>query len=172
MGSGKTTIGKNIALILNYNFIDTDQLIEESLGTTISKIFEIYGEKFFREQEQQLITNLLATAENNTNIALGGGSICNNQIAKLVKQKTTSIWLKTELEILLKRLDHSSNRPLLEKGNKRIILENLIKERYPFYENSDLIFENNYDDPNIAMERVERCLLPLLRELWPLKLAD
>ena len=100
MGSGKSTMGSLISSKLKLNFIDTDQLIESKLGESISNIFKNKGEKFFREIEEKITLETLK--KKNIVIALGGGTFLNNKIRKEVLSSHVSIWLKWDIETLLK----------------------------------------------------------------------
>jgi shikimate kinase/shikimate kinase/3-dehydroquinate synthase len=80
MGSGKSSIGSLVSKKLNIDFIDIDKYIEKKMGMTISKIFEIKGEVYFRKIEE--ITTLKILKSNKTVISLGGGAILNNRIKK------------------------------------------------------------------------------------------
>lgn len=115
MGSGKTTIGKELAIRLNWPYVDLDALIEETLEMSIPAIFETKGEIFFRKQEHVLLKNCLA--ENNSAvISLGGGTPCyaNNHVF-FKNKEVESIYLKASIETLVERIKKSgTERPLLK----------------------------------------------------------
>ena len=144
MGSGKSIIGKDLSKYLNLNFFDTDKEIELTTKKSISKIFEEKGELYFRNIEVKVCTELLNLE--NCVISLGGGSIINQEIRKIIKKNSYSIYLQVNLDNLLKRLKSSKKRPLLnKKQNKRDILENLYNNRRKFYEKADFIVNNDND---------------------------
>ena len=144
MGSGKSIIGKDLSKYLNLNFFDTDKEIELTTKKSISKIFEENGELYFRNIEVKVCTELLNLE--NCVISLGGGSIINKEIRKVIKKNSYSIYLQVNLDNLLKRLKSSKKRPLLnKKQNKRDILENLYNNRRKFYEKADFIVNNDND---------------------------
>ena len=144
MGSGKSIIGKDLSRYLNLKFYDTDKEIERKMKKSISAIFEEEGESFFRDIELKVCTELL-TLENCV-ISLGGGSIINREIRKVIKINSYSIYLQVKLNNLLERLKSSKKRPLLNtKLNKRETLLNLYNDRRKFYEKADLIVKNNND---------------------------
>ena len=144
MGSGKSIIGKDLSKYLNLNFFDTDKEIELTTKKSISKIFEENGELYFRNIEVKVCTELLNLE--NCVISLGGGSIINKEIRKVIKKNSYSIYLQVNLDNLLKRLKSSKKRPLLnKKQNKRDILENLYNNRRKFYEEADFIVNNDND---------------------------
>ena len=144
MGSGKSIIGKDLSRYLNLNFYDTDKEIEIKTKKNINTIFEEEGEPYFRDMEERVCIELLT--HNNCVISLGGGSIINKKVRKLIKENSYSIYLKVKLNNLINRLKTSNKRPLLNKNlNKREILEKLYHERRKFYEEADFVVNNDYD---------------------------
>ena len=133
MGSGKSTIGKKLAKSLSLDFVDTDQEIESKTGVEISWIFEKEGEKGFREREKVILKELLK--RNHLVISSGGGTVLLEENRRLMNSKAS-------IELQLKRTRKGSRRPLLEKGDKRKILENLKIERNHLYsEVADIIID-------------------------------
>jgi len=130
MASGKMTIGKELSKILNRDFIDTDELIEKKVGLTIKEIFQRYGEDFFRDTEEKIISEI--TKDNNTVIATGGGCILRETTRRLLKEKGLVFWLKVDPETVMNRTDSDNTRPLLlvEKEEKIRIL---LAQREPLY---------------------------------------
>ena len=140
MGSGKTAVGKSIANMLNYKFIDTDKQIEKITKKSIKEIFNEDGEKFFRNLEEKIITSFLN--EKNIIISLGGGSIINKNIRKLIKKNSYNIYLHVKIDILIKRLQNSNNRPLIVNTDLNTTLNELFEKRKKFYQKADLILSN------------------------------
>lgn len=135
MGAGKTTIGKKLAQHLSIPFIDSDHEIEKTAGCTISDIFEQYGEAEFRRVEHEVIRRLIK--QSSVVIATGGGAFMHAKTRQLLKEQTTTIWLHCNVDTLLERISHHTHRPLLNSGDKREILSNLITTRYPVYAEAD-----------------------------------
>ena len=129
MGSGKSTIGKALAEALNLEFIDTDTLIEEIEGMTISQIFEKFGEKHFRMLETKLIQKLCK--EEGRVIALGGGLAANTDNHKFLKESGKIVFLNCEIEETLRRISGDKTRPLTTLGKEDIIKR--YNERLPIY---------------------------------------
>ena len=140
MGSGKTAIGKSLATKLRYSFVDTDKLIEEKTKKTIKDIFNQDGEIFFRNMEERIIINLLDKKK--IIISLGGGSILNKNIRNLIKKNSYNIYLQVKIDILIKRLRNSRNRPLIINKDLKKTLNELIEKREKFYKKADLIIHN------------------------------
>ena len=140
MGSGKTAIGRILANKLDYNFIDVDKMIEIEAKKTIKKIFDEDGEEYFRDLEEKITINILKHKE--TIVSLGGGAIINNNIRNSIKEKSYNIYLRVDVNILVKRLQNSKTRPLIYKKNLKKELINLINKREKFYQKADLIIKN------------------------------
>ena len=130
MGSGKSSIGSIVSKKLNLNFIDVDQLIEKKLRMKISKIFEIKGEKYFRQIEETTTVNLLK--KNKAVISLGGGAFLNNKIKKEILDNHISFWLNWNNQTLIDRIINSRKRPVAFNISKNQLFD-LIKKRSIVY---------------------------------------
>ena len=130
MGSGKSSIGSLIAKKLQLNFIDIDNVIENELGLSIKKIFEIKGENYFRKFEEK--TTLKKLKSSSTVISLGGGAFSNKEIRKEVIKNHISFWLNWSDDILLNRIKNSKKRPLAFNSSENEIID-LIKKRSNIY---------------------------------------
>lgn len=134
MGSGKSTIGKQLAKELDIPFADLDSLIEKQENRSIPEIFSLEGEAAFRSIEQRLLIKTAQEAEGV--LALGGGSLQNQQITDHVKLHGWLIFINPPEAVLLNRLKNSKKRPMLNSGedeNQKEIIGRLMKERLPFY---------------------------------------
>lgn len=152
MGAGKSTVGRRLANTLEVDFIDSDNEIMEAAGCSISDIFEGYGEAIFRDLEQRVILRLITGDP--CVIATGGGAFIQPTIREAIKQKSTSVWLKAELPVLVERVSRRDNRPLLMTGDKSDILQKLIDERYPIYERADLTIDSNMGTHESVVENI------------------
>ena len=131
MGVGKTTIGKRLAKELSYAFIDMDKIIEKQEGESISSIFRNKGEDYFRKIEKKL--TIIELKKNSSVISLGGGAFLNSTIRQYSKKKSISFWLDVPIEILIKRLKKSKNRPVLEKEKTDTSIKKIYFIRKKFY---------------------------------------
>lgn len=143
MGSGKTAVGKALAATLDYPFIDLDEFIEQSESTTIRELFSNKGEIYFRRKESESMSSLLNIYDMSV-IATGGGTPCygNTMGLLLNSEKTTTIYLKTSVDELTKRLfSERSTRPLIAHLTNEADLTDFIRkhlfERAPVYERSE-----------------------------------
>ena len=134
MGSGKSSIGAMVSRKLNIPFIDIDNLIEEYTGTTISEIFEVNGEDYFRNLEEKITIKSLKYK--NVIISLGGGGFVNDKIRQDVLTNHFSFWLNCDDLVLIKRIKGSKKRPLATKSSEQEI-KAIIKKRKKIYSKAD-----------------------------------
>lgn len=156
MGAGKTCIGKRLAQELGLPFVDADHEIEEAAGCTIPEIFAKHGEAVFRDGERRVIARLLDDAPHV--LATGGGAFIDPATRAKVGEKAVSIWLRADIDLLMRRTARRSNRPLLKKGNRRETLERLIEQRYPIYAEADITVDSADAPPEVTVERVMAAL--------------
>ena len=136
MGAGKSSIGRRLASELNLPFVDADIEIELAAGMSIPEIFEAHGEPYFRSGEARVIARLL---ENGPQVlASGGGSFINPHTRALIRARGISVWLKADLDVLLRRIKRRSDRPLLKTDDPEQTLRQLIAQRYPIYAEADV----------------------------------
>ena len=130
MGVGKSTIGRLIAKRLKIKFIDVDKVIEKKEKKTIKRIFEDNGEKYFRKLEEK--TTLKILKNNRSVIALGGGAFINKEIRQKVLSSCVSVWLKVDLDKLIKRYNND-RRPLLDKKKLNTDVKRIYQSRKKIY---------------------------------------
>ncbi len=130
MGSGKSSIGLLVAKKLKLEFVDIDKEIENEIGLSISKIFELKGENYFRKFEEKITLNKLKLSS--TVISLGGGAFINQKIRRVVLKKNISFWLNWSDQILLDRIKNSAKRPLAYKSSDDKLIE-IINKRSSLY---------------------------------------
>lgn len=140
MGAGKSTVGRRLARKLGWEFVDSDEEIEAAAGCSISDIFAIHGEPIFRDLEMRVINRLVHSKP--VVLATGGGAWMQPTVRDVIKQNATSLWLRADIDVLVERVSKRGHRPLLEKGDKRAILERLMADRYPVYGQADVIVDS------------------------------
>lgn len=133
MGSGKTSVGVHLAERLTYQFKDTDQMIEKKAGDTISRIFSIHGEEYFRNLETDLLKELVPNLDK-TVLSTGGGMPVREQNMKLLKDLGYVVFLKATKQTTLNRLRGDVSRPLLKGEDLEIKVERMLELRTPIYE--------------------------------------
>ena len=145
MGAGKSTVGRRLAAKLGLTFVDADEEIEKAAGCSIEDIFDIHGETAFRAGERRVIVRLL---ENPVHVlATGGGTFMDPDTRAHIRENAISVWLRVDLDLLVKRTSRRGNRPLLKQGDPREVLARLIAERYPVYEEAEIIVDSG-DGPH------------------------
>ncbi len=140
MGAGKSSIGRRLASDLNLPFVDADAAIESAAGMSIPEIFEAHGEPYFRSGEARVIARLLESGPQV--LASGGGAFINPQTRELIRARGVSVWLKADLDVLLRRIKRRSDRPLLRTDDPERTLQRLIEERYPIYAEADVTIQS------------------------------
>lgn len=135
MGTGKTAIGREISKKIGIPFVDTDRLIEEREGKTISEIFEDEGEPYFRSLETVVLTEMTAADDaHRAVISLGGGTPITEGNHELIRSLGCVVWLKTSLGETLERVSGNTSRPLLQCDNPTEKVKALMNSRFPIYE--------------------------------------
>ena len=153
MGCGKTTLGKKLAMKMDLNFIDLDEMIAEVEQMSIPELFKCKGEKYFRALETEWLSRF--DGEGYV-ISLGGGSPCFNENMKLINSIGTSVYLQMNSDLLRDRLlDSKQKRPLIEafkndKTKLALEIDKLLKGREGFYNKANIIFEaSNMSDTKL-----------------------
>jgi len=134
MGAGKTTVGKQLAERLQLRVIDTDRMIEEIQGKSITHIFAEDGETTFRMYEKEIL-KILPTDD--IVITTGGGIVIQKENREWMRENGIVIYLHCELEEIFRRLAHDNTRPLL-KQNKKEEIRRLLLERLPYYKEANI----------------------------------
>ena len=141
MGAGKTSVGRALAHHLAVPFVDSDKEIERAAGCSVVDIFSLYGEKEFRRVEQQVVSRLLDTPPAPKVISTGEGAFITPAVREKVLDQAISIWLKADLDLLVKRTRFRDTRPQLLHNDSKKILAQLIAERYNTYALADITVE-------------------------------
>lgn len=139
MGAGKTCVGEAYAKKHGLTMVDTDYLIREQAGTSISDIFAERGEETFRQMETKLLKKLVANRENMSErmiLSVGGGLPLREENRNLLKELGRVVYLRVSADTVLKRLEGDTTRPLLQGDNVKETVERLIEKRNPLYEES------------------------------------
>jgi len=130
-GSGKSTVGKELALRLGALFVDCDKVIEQRAGCSIARLFEHDGEPAFRELEAEVLASLVN--DGSAVIATGGGAILRPDSRELLRTATTCVYLNASPDLLWSRLRRDRKRPLLQVEDAETRLRELSAQRDPLY---------------------------------------
>lgn len=141
-GAGKSYWAEKISTAYNLSLVDLDKRIEGREGQTIKNIFRSKGEAYFRNLETTLLLELVADKQNDVIVACGGGTPCFADNLKNMQQAGNIVYLRANIESLLKRLENEVlHRPLLQKGDLRSYLQDLLNKRKPIYEQAHYILD-------------------------------
>ena len=152
MGVGKSTVGKNLAQKLSYNFVDIDRTIESREGSTINLIFKNKSESYFRKLENEI--SLEKLKKKNTVISLGGGAFLNKSIRREIKNTSVSFWLDVDVSELIKRLKKNKKRPLLYNKNLNVTVNKIYLERKKTYSEADYRIKCNFLGPDKIVDKI------------------
>ena len=158
MCSGKTSVGKKLAEKLNFDFLDTDDLIENKVGMRITEIFEKYGEPYFRELETQIIKEV--SEKDKLVISTGGGVVLREENVNNLRKNGVIINLVAKPETIYERLKKQPGiRPLLNKPNPLEEIKKLLECREIYYKNCDFRVETD----NLSVEEIVEKILNFLK---------
>ncbi len=166
MGAGKTSIGRRLAQRLQAPFVDSDAEIEAAANATIAEIFERDGEAAFRAGERRVIARLLN--DGIQILATGGGAFIDPETRARMRERAVVIWLRADIDTLLKRVARKKTRPLLNNGDPRVILEKLMEARHPIYAEADIAIDSENGSPQTTVDLVIEALakVPGLAAPW------
>ena len=155
MGAGKSAVGRQLARTLYLTFMDSDEEVENRTGVDIAFIFEKEGEEGFRKREAKAVDSL--SAMDGVVLATGGGAVMDAQSRSNLGARGYVVYLKTSIDQQLQRTSRGRDRPLLENGDRREVLLNLMTEREPMYlEIADLTVDTDGRKVNsVANEIIE-----------------
>src|SRR5579862_2059821 len=158
MGAGKSSVGRRLAARLGLPFVDADTEIEQAANATINEIFERHGEPYFRDGERRVIRRLL-DGEPKV-LATGGGAFMLPETRAAIRENGISIWLKADRDLILSRIRRRSNRPLLKTGDPEAVIDRLLAERQPIYDEADIHIQSR----DVAHDMVIDDILAALAE--------
>ena len=133
MGCGKSTVGRELKRILHEPWIDTDQLIEQRAGCSITDIFATRGEEGFRQMETDVLQDLLSQIETSTIISTGGGAVLRQENREILQKLGYVVWLRADAELIYQRTKKNRDRPILQTPDPRAVIRELLATREPIY---------------------------------------
>jgi len=136
MGSGKSSVGRELARRFRAPFVDVDERIESSAGSPIRELFAREGEPAFREREKAALREALSVK--GCVIATGGGAFSDEENRVLLRTYAPVVYLEAEVETLLERLAGDLGRPLLRGGDREAVVRELLSRRVPGYRTADV----------------------------------
>jgi shikimate kinase len=153
MGSGKTTLGRIVAQVLQYDFIEMDMVIEERLGISIKEIFENYGEEYFRKEEKKLLEEICLKQK--CVISCGGGVFTNSENIEKISKSGIAIFLNVSSRVLEERLSGDEKRPLLKENS----IHKILLKRIPFYTQAHVMVD-------LVVSNLEKNVCQVIEEIY------
>jgi shikimate kinase len=141
MGAGKSTVGRRLSQKLGLPFRDADHEIEAAAGMSIPDIFSIHGEAYFRDGERRVIGRLLQ--EGPMVLATGGGAYMNEETRARIAEHGISVWLRADLDVLMRRVRKRATRPLLQNPDPEGTMRQLMAIRHPVYALANLTVDSH-----------------------------
>jgi shikimate kinase len=152
MGTGKSSVGRLAAELLQFEFVDTDQLIETQCGMTVEEIFKKQGEPAFRELERQIVQNLAQREK--TVIATGGGLVAYPSNLASLKTHALVVCLWASPETIWERVKEQTHRPLLQTADPLGKIRDLFAQRDPLYRQADVLIHTGQRSPREVVQQV------------------
>jgi len=162
MGVGKSSVGRRLANALGLPFRDADSEVEAAAGRSIPDIFAEFGEPAFRDGERKVIQRLLDEPPHV--LATGGGAFIDPKTREMIKARAISVWLKTDLDVLARRLGRKDTRPLLIGKDPIEVLRSQAEARYPAYAQADITVETGDAAHHVTVDQLLRALSAYLEE--------
>lgn len=157
LGAGKSTLGPMLAEALSTEFVEVDQVIEESAGMSLSDLFSIHGETYYRTLERESLAKLFSLSRGCI-FAPGGSVVTDAESWNLVKQRCFTVWLHAAPDELMKRTARKGNPRLLKRPSVLTDLKNLLMRREPFYAESQLVIHTSGKMPKKILTEILQAL--------------
>jgi len=158
MATGKSSVGKQLAAMVGYNFLDLDAAIETEEGISIPQIFASQGEPAFRELESRMVERM--AGRTGLVIATGGGTIANPQNLEKLKHCGIVITLTADLQTILQRVGSGEDRPMLQAEDRTERIRALMEQRAQAYAQADIVL----DTSALSIQEAAQRLMDRLRE--------
>jgi shikimate kinase len=155
MGTGKSAVGRIVADALQFEFVDTDALIEAQSGRSIADIFADAGEPVFRQLEEQVVGQLASREK--LVIATGGGLIMNPNNLTNLQSHALVVCLWASAETIWERVRSQTHRPLLQTANPLVKIKELLDQRGPTYRKADVLIHTGLRSPReVALQVIHQ----------------
>ena len=152
MGAGKSSVGRRLAAVLGLPFRDADEEVERAAGRSVAEIFAELGEAAFRDGERRVISRLLDEPPHV--LATGGGAFMNAETRQLLLERSITVWLKADIDLLARRVARKTDRPLLQGKDPREVLEALAKVREPVYAEAHVTVDSDETPHGVTVQAV------------------
>lgn len=160
MGTGKSAVGRRLATAFRYQFIDTDQVIEEKTHKRVADIFSEQGEEAFRRLESEVVIGL--AERTGCVISTGGGIVLDSKNLDLLQKNGILVLLRCRPEVIFKRVQkRAGQRPLLQKADPLAEIKRLLAEREPFYRRADITLDTSDMNLDDVVQQIKRKVLEI-----------
>ena len=156
MGTGKSTVGKILSQRLNKEFVEMDEVIEAREGKPITEIFASSGEPYFRILEKNLLKEIALKSD--TIVSCGGGLVCNQENLDILKASGLVLNLTASPEVIYQRIKEFTNRPILNVKEPLVKIQELFKQRQPFYNKAHLSLDTEVKSPEVIALEIEKII--------------
>ena len=156
MGSGKSTIGRKLAQVIDLEFFDSDTEIENASRMSVKDLFAVYGEPEFRALEQRVMLRLMEDGPRI--ISTGGGAFINPEVREAVLKGGIAVWLDADIDVLMERVGRRETRPLLNNDDPEATMRNLMETRYPTYAEAQIRVMSRNERKDIMVGEVIEAL--------------
>ena len=156
MGSGKSTIGRKLAQVIDIEFFDSDTEIENASRMSVKDLFAVYGEPEFRALEQRVMLRLMEDGPRI--ISTGGGAFINPEVREAVLKGGIAVWLDADIDVLMERVGRRETRPLLNNDDPEATMRNLMETRYPTYAEAQIRVMSRNERKDIMVGEVIEAL--------------
>ena len=165
MGSGKTTVGRELSRKTGWDNPDTDALIVEKTGMQITDIFAAEGENGFRERETELLKELAESKREHIIYSCGGGIVLRKENRPLLRELGVVVYLEVSVDEVIRRIGADTSRPLLTGKNRREKVQTILDERRAVYEScADITVHVTGKEPEEIAEEILRQTKKVHRE--------
>jgi shikimate kinase len=156
MGSGKSTIGRKLAQVIDLEFFDSDTEIENASRMSVKDLFAVYGEPEFRALEQRVMLRLMEDGPRI--ISTGGGAFINPEVREAVLKGGIAVWLDADIDVLMERVGRRETRPLLNNDDPEATMRALMESRYPTYAEAQIRVMSRNERKDIMVGEVIEAL--------------
>ena len=161
MGSGKTSIGRLVAKKLGFEFVDTDAVVVERAGMQVPEIFAGPGEGWFRDQETFALESMEIL--NRSVISTGGGIVLREENRTLLRSLGFVVWLTASEDVIFDRVSRNKRRPLLQTGDPRKTVQELLAKRLKFYQS---VSRFTLDTTELSHEKAAEAVIAEARRVF------
>lgn len=160
MGTGKSAVGRRLATAFRYQFIDTDQVIEEKTHKRIAEIFSEQGEEAFRRMESEVVISL--AERTGCVISTGGGIVLDSKNLDSLQKNGILVLLRCRPEVIFKRVQkRAGQRPLLQKADPLSEIKRLLAEREPFYRRAEIVLDTSDMNLDNVVQQIKRKVIEI-----------